>query len=252
MNGARSNPPRLASWLLRWQCVPTQLEALEGDLLELYERRLRARGPGHANARYWRDVVSACARQGRLMAWLVRARRSPVSLRLALWIASFLVAIVVGRWVDRALYLLPLSASFFYIDFVLGPKVFRAWSSLAREVCSPSREPGGGGAVARPGLVRVESWLLLLLGALGGFPAVAYALSVELVRWAVRGAGSAQPYLRIGALIYVGILLLLGATFRGRGVFIFLFASGVWAVIARVRGRRTRSRSSGDGVSADG
>jgi len=47
----------IATTLLRWICDPAKLEAIEGDLAELYE--------GRENWRYVREVVGICVRQPR-------------------------------------------------------------------------------------------------------------------------------------------------------------------------------------------
>ncbi|MEZ4777196.1 MAG: ABC transporter permease [Bacteroidia bacterium] len=41
-------PPRWAQKFLRWYCHPDLLEEIEGDLFELFYRRVEEKGPGHA------------------------------------------------------------------------------------------------------------------------------------------------------------------------------------------------------------
>lgn len=48
----------IATHLLRWVCDPAKLEAIEGDLAELYE--------GRSGWRYGREVLSVCLRQPRV------------------------------------------------------------------------------------------------------------------------------------------------------------------------------------------
>jgi hypothetical protein len=47
----------IAATILRWICEPTKLEAIEGDLAELY--------PGRGGWRYLREVAGVCLRQPR-------------------------------------------------------------------------------------------------------------------------------------------------------------------------------------------
>ncbi|MEL6853391.1 MAG: ABC transporter permease, partial [Bacteroidota bacterium] len=50
-------PPRWASRFLHWFCKPEELDILEGDLLELFDKRLE-QGKQHARLHYVRDVFS--------------------------------------------------------------------------------------------------------------------------------------------------------------------------------------------------
>ena len=56
--------PRVATWLVQKLCIADQLESIEGDLLELYERRGRRLGLAKARRAFWRDG----GRQGRRVA----------------------------------------------------------------------------------------------------------------------------------------------------------------------------------------
>jgi hypothetical protein len=199
-----SDPPRLATWLVRRCCVEGQLEELEGDLLELYERRVRCDGRAHAAARYWRDALGACVRH---------RRPRPVLRRTLLWVASFTVAIAAGAWTDRPLYLIPMGAFFFYIDYALaGPRAFNAVAGIARAL-----GPGGGRATSAAcsdsvwrGIATLETALLLLLGALNRRLVLA-PLFVELVRLLLKGAGSRQAPLQPWVLIFSAVIAGLGA-----------------------------------------
>ena len=70
-----SDPPPLASKLLRACCRPARREEIEGDLFELYARRVVRSGVAAARRRYWRDVLDVCVRQ--LCLRLLRGLRRP-------------------------------------------------------------------------------------------------------------------------------------------------------------------------------
>lgn len=54
----RSNPPKLAERFFRWICAQSNLEGLEGDLYELYERRAKKHGYRRANWYYLFDMLT--------------------------------------------------------------------------------------------------------------------------------------------------------------------------------------------------
>ncbi|MEQ9307015.1 MAG: permease prefix domain 2-containing transporter [Marinoscillum sp.] len=56
MKPGDSNPPRLPLQFLRWFCDPELLEDVEGDLFELFVRRLDRR-PAWANLIFYIDVL---------------------------------------------------------------------------------------------------------------------------------------------------------------------------------------------------
>jgi putative ABC transport system permease protein len=56
----KNNPPRLFHRLFRWYCHPKMLPYIEGDLLEVYERRLKSSGKRAANVRFALDVALLC------------------------------------------------------------------------------------------------------------------------------------------------------------------------------------------------
>lgn len=53
-------PPRLAELFLEWYCHPEILEILQGDLHELYYRRIGKIGLARARLCYYRDVIDNC------------------------------------------------------------------------------------------------------------------------------------------------------------------------------------------------
>lgn len=53
-------PPRLPLDLLRWFCKPEYHIDVEGDLLEMYEKRLKSASVSKANMLLWRDVLLLC------------------------------------------------------------------------------------------------------------------------------------------------------------------------------------------------
>jgi hypothetical protein len=57
LNINRRTPPRWATHLLEWYCRPALLEDLQGDLNELFDRNVKARGPLRANIVYVLDVL---------------------------------------------------------------------------------------------------------------------------------------------------------------------------------------------------
>ncbi|MEO9484687.1 MAG: ABC transporter permease [Ekhidna sp.] len=54
----KSNPPKLAERFFRWICAQSNLEGLEGDLYELYERRAKKQGHRKANWYYLLDMLT--------------------------------------------------------------------------------------------------------------------------------------------------------------------------------------------------
>lgn len=68
-------PPRLAELFLEWYCKPEVLEILQGDLHELYYRRLDTLGLTKARLYYYRDVIDNC----RPYAWGKKKSSSPNS-----------------------------------------------------------------------------------------------------------------------------------------------------------------------------
>jgi hypothetical protein len=59
-----SRPPRLARWLLRRQPLGPRRSEVEGDLLELFESRVRTHGLLYAKRRYYADVASLWIARG--------------------------------------------------------------------------------------------------------------------------------------------------------------------------------------------
>ncbi|MGB3585292.1 MAG: ABC transporter permease [Tunicatimonas sp.] len=51
------SPPRLAARFLRWYCRPELLDEVEGDLYELFQRRVEAKGLRWAQLIYWLNVL---------------------------------------------------------------------------------------------------------------------------------------------------------------------------------------------------
>lgn len=51
-NNPKPHPPKWATRFLEWYCDPYLLEDLQGDLLELYERKLKTHGQSKANGLY--------------------------------------------------------------------------------------------------------------------------------------------------------------------------------------------------------
>ncbi|MDD9941289.1 MAG: permease prefix domain 2-containing transporter [Myxococcales bacterium] len=62
-------PPRLAAWLVRAFCAREHLEALEGDLHELFARRVARGTRAQASRHYWLEAIGACLRYSRVAAW---------------------------------------------------------------------------------------------------------------------------------------------------------------------------------------
>ncbi|MEM6377096.1 MAG: ABC transporter permease [Bacteroidota bacterium] len=61
-------PPKLAERFLRWFCSEEVLETLQGDLVEIYERRIEESSKWKADALFFRDVLDVC----RPFAWRKR------------------------------------------------------------------------------------------------------------------------------------------------------------------------------------
>ena len=52
-----SRPPKLPLNFFRWYCHPKLLKYIEGDLMELYEERVREQGKRKADIRFVIDVI---------------------------------------------------------------------------------------------------------------------------------------------------------------------------------------------------
>jgi hypothetical protein len=77
MSHQRPQPPRLATSLLRVCCTRERLEEIEGDLYELFTRRVARLGSKRARQHYALDVGGVCIRQlwARVVIALARSRR---------------------------------------------------------------------------------------------------------------------------------------------------------------------------------
>ncbi len=53
----RPDPPKRATHFLRWYCHPDLLDEVEGDLYELFQRRVETKGLKKAKAYYWLNVL---------------------------------------------------------------------------------------------------------------------------------------------------------------------------------------------------
>lgn len=56
----RADPPNFILRFLKWFCKPEYHADIEGDLLELYERRVDELGRRRANLRLFEDVILLC------------------------------------------------------------------------------------------------------------------------------------------------------------------------------------------------
>ena len=54
------NPPKWAQRFLKWYCNPQLLEEIEGDIYELFDRRIDEKGPSFARKRFAWDVIRFC------------------------------------------------------------------------------------------------------------------------------------------------------------------------------------------------
>jgi hypothetical protein len=57
MKLTKVHPPPLFLKFFRWYCHPKMLDYIEGDLIEVYERRLKKSGKRKANALFIIDVL---------------------------------------------------------------------------------------------------------------------------------------------------------------------------------------------------
>ncbi|MBV6646831.1 MAG: ABC transporter permease, partial [Cyclobacteriaceae bacterium] len=57
MNRPKTHPPRWANWLLEWFCDDHQIEILQGDLYELFEKRMELKGSFRAKIYFVLDVL---------------------------------------------------------------------------------------------------------------------------------------------------------------------------------------------------
>lgn len=53
----RADPPRFIMRILKWFCKPEYHADIEGDLLEIYDRRVADLGRSQANLRLYKDVI---------------------------------------------------------------------------------------------------------------------------------------------------------------------------------------------------
>ena len=73
MDKPSPNPPKLAERFLRWFCTPEVIETLQGDLHELYLRRVEASGKRMADFKFFLEVLDVC----RPFAWKkIRTRQT--------------------------------------------------------------------------------------------------------------------------------------------------------------------------------
>lgn len=56
----KNHPPKLALRFFRWYCNPRLQDYIEGDLMEVYERRIKISGKRIANFRFMIDVLLLC------------------------------------------------------------------------------------------------------------------------------------------------------------------------------------------------
>jgi putative ABC transport system permease protein len=56
----RADPPRFIMRFLKWFCKPDYHADIEGDLLEIYDRRVEDLGRSQANLRLYKDVILLC------------------------------------------------------------------------------------------------------------------------------------------------------------------------------------------------
>ena len=59
----RPTPPKIARWLLQWWGPARRHREMADDLDELFRLRTARFGRTKAYLRYWRDVLSICARR---------------------------------------------------------------------------------------------------------------------------------------------------------------------------------------------
>ena len=53
----KTNPPKLALRFFRWYCHPKLLKYIEGDLMELYDERIKESGKRRADIKFIIDVL---------------------------------------------------------------------------------------------------------------------------------------------------------------------------------------------------
>jgi hypothetical protein len=82
MTGGRSRddptPPTAATWLVRTLCPAQRLEELEGDLDELFAKRVSTQGASAARRAYWADALGLCLQAVRLHRRARVARRQGI------------------------------------------------------------------------------------------------------------------------------------------------------------------------------
>jgi hypothetical protein len=142
MTNLRSNPPRLATALLRVCCTRAQLEEIEGDLHELFTHGAARLGIAHARRRYVLDVSGVCLRQvsTRVFGALARTRR----VRRVLGVVALLLAMIVvligneQRWAIMTGYALLFGLGVLEL-LVYAGAVFGMLKALARPERTRSR-----------------------------------------------------------------------------------------------------------------
>src|SRR5881394_3557689 len=60
MENCKNTPPNLFLKFFRWFCHPELKSSIEGDLMELYEERVKEIGKGKADLKFIADVLLLC------------------------------------------------------------------------------------------------------------------------------------------------------------------------------------------------
>jgi hypothetical protein len=131
-----AHPPRLAQRLLRVFCARARLEEIEGDLHELYARRLADSGVARARVGFVIDVFDVCVRQT-----IARVGRVPLlqgtyvlRIRACLVLAAALLVGMPGHWVGNAPTMLVVMDGVFELIVLVGLMI-----SLGKQLISGPR-----------------------------------------------------------------------------------------------------------------
>ena len=134
-DGALRDPPRVVTWLVRRLCIQSQLESIEGDLLELYTRRCLTLDLKRARRRYIADALGACLRHSWVAPWVALPARR-LLLGTVTMVLNLAASLRTVDWMERRLAAHPvlLQLAFYVLLVVSGLLALPLYRILASVV----------------------------------------------------------------------------------------------------------------------